>query len=135
MRAISVIVCVDTTETLDGVISPCKLKFTTKRKSPSGVTSSRGGKKPERGLADEGVVLGRILPDGSERAAVCDRDVIELSIGRKDDAVWSIDIDRHVARIDLVIDLDPRRSKTYQCDLVRAFRQDVNEIVFVGLCL
>src|SRR6185295_19608122 len=46
MRATSVIVCVDTTETLDGTMSPCKLKFTTKRKFPSGLTSSVAGKRP-----------------------------------------------------------------------------------------
>src|SRR5215813_3831129 len=46
MRAISVIVCVETTETDDGTMSPCRLKLTTKRKLPSGVTSIVAGKYP-----------------------------------------------------------------------------------------
>src|SRR6185436_7227975 len=46
MRATSVIVCVETTETDDGTMSPCRLKFTTNRKLPSGVTSSVAGKRP-----------------------------------------------------------------------------------------
>src|SRR5262245_34521002 len=50
MRATSVMVCVDTTETDDGVMSPCKLKLTTKRKSPSGLTSSVAGKRPSDAL-------------------------------------------------------------------------------------
>src|SRR5215217_7469969 len=50
MRAISVIVCVDTTETLDGVMSPCKLKLTTKRKSPLGLISRVAGKRPSDAL-------------------------------------------------------------------------------------
>src|SRR5678816_1356141 len=44
MRATSVIVSVDTTETDEGTMSPCRLKFTTKRKSPEGVTSIVAGK-------------------------------------------------------------------------------------------
>src|SRR5690349_21525807 len=43
-RATSVIVCVETTETDDGTMSPCRLKFTTKRNAPSGVMSSVAGK-------------------------------------------------------------------------------------------
>src|SRR6185369_16998407 len=46
MRAISVIVWVDTTETVDGTMSPCRLKLTTKRKLPSGVMSIVAGKFP-----------------------------------------------------------------------------------------
>src|SRR6185503_6603360 len=46
IRATSVIVCVETTETVDGTISPCKLKLTTKRKLPSGETSRVAGKSP-----------------------------------------------------------------------------------------
>src|ERR1043165_838300 len=46
MRETSVIVCVETTETEDGTMSPCKLKFTTKRKLPSGVMSIVAGKFP-----------------------------------------------------------------------------------------
>src|SRR5215813_4935420 len=49
-RATSVIVWVDTTETLDGVMSPCRLKLTTKRKSPPGLTSSVAGKRPNDAL-------------------------------------------------------------------------------------
>src|SRR6266850_7291225 len=45
-RATSVFVGVYTTDTDDGTISPCRLKFTTKAYSPSGVTSSDAGKKP-----------------------------------------------------------------------------------------
>ena len=50
-----------------------------------------------------------------------DRNVIELSIRGKNDAMWTVDIDRHVARVDLMIDFDPRWSKTYKGDLVSAF--------------
>src|ERR1043165_863403 len=46
MRETSVIVWVDTTDTEDGTMSPCKLKFTTKRKLRSGVISSVAGKFP-----------------------------------------------------------------------------------------
>ena len=44
IRATSVIVAVDTTDTVEGTMSPCRLKFTTKRKSPAGVTSMVAGK-------------------------------------------------------------------------------------------
>src|SRR5829696_4995880 len=44
IRATSVIVCVDTTDTDDGTMSPCRLKLTTKRKLPSGVMSRVAGK-------------------------------------------------------------------------------------------
>src|SRR5215216_4283259 len=44
IRATSVIVCVDTTETDDGIMSPCRLKFTTNRKLPSGEMSIVAGK-------------------------------------------------------------------------------------------
>src|SRR5262245_42990631 len=50
-RATSVIVCVETTDTDDGTMSPCRLKFTTKRNAPSGVTSSVAGKYPSVVLA------------------------------------------------------------------------------------
>src|SRR6185369_9993775 len=46
IRATSVIVCVETTETDDGTMSPCRLKLTTKRKLPSGVISIVAGKFP-----------------------------------------------------------------------------------------
>jgi hypothetical protein len=46
MRATSVIVCVETTETVDGTMSPCRLKLTTKRKLPSREISSVAGKSP-----------------------------------------------------------------------------------------
>src|SRR5690349_21842379 len=45
-RATSVMVCVETTDTDEGTMSPCKLKFTTKRKLPSGVMSIVAGKFP-----------------------------------------------------------------------------------------
>src|ERR1044072_4881430 len=50
IRATSVIVCVETTETDDGTMSPCRLKLTTKRKLPSGVMSIVAGKYPSVAL-------------------------------------------------------------------------------------
>src|ERR1043165_4593678 len=50
MRATSVIVCVETTETVDGAISPCKLKLTTNRKLPSGEMSNVAGNNPRVAL-------------------------------------------------------------------------------------
>ncbi len=47
MRATSTISLVSTTETLLGTGSPCRLKFTAKRKLPSGVTSAVAGKSPK----------------------------------------------------------------------------------------
>ena len=46
MRAISIISPVSTTETLDGSISPWRLKFTTQAKKPSGLTCTVAGKLP-----------------------------------------------------------------------------------------
>src|SRR6185295_17692397 len=46
IRATSVIVCVETTETVEGTMSPCKLKLTTKRKLPSVEISSVAGNNP-----------------------------------------------------------------------------------------
>ena len=46
MRAISIISLVSTTETLEGSISPCRLKFTTQAKNPSGLTCTVAGKLP-----------------------------------------------------------------------------------------
>lgn len=46
MRATSIISPVSTTETLDGTISPCRLKFTTHAKKPSGLTCAVAGKGP-----------------------------------------------------------------------------------------
>ena len=46
MRAISTISSVDTTDTDDGTMSPCRLKFTTKARDPSGVVCTVAGKRP-----------------------------------------------------------------------------------------
>src|SRR5215217_5771061 len=54
-------------------------------------------KVTQRGFLNKRVVFRRILPDGSKRPAVCDRDVVKLPIGRDDDAVWSINVHRHVS--------------------------------------
>ena len=64
-----------------------------------------------------------------------DGDVIELSIGRNDDAVWPINVYRHVAGVELSIDARARWPKTYQTDFVRPLRYDENEIILVGLVL
>ena len=45
-RATSVIVAVETTDTEDGTMSPCRLKLTTKTNWPSGVMSAVAGKYP-----------------------------------------------------------------------------------------
>src|SRR5215207_4271254 len=47
-------------------------------------------KVTESGLPNQRVIFSRILPDRSKWPAVCDRDVIKLSIRRDDDAVWTI---------------------------------------------
>src|SRR5690348_9954538 len=57
-------------------------------------------KESQRGPSKARVIFRRVLPNGSERTAMCDRDVIKLSIRRNDDAMRTIDVDRHVARID-----------------------------------
>src|SRR5829696_44240 len=46
MRATSTMGSVATTETDDGTMSPCRLKFTTKANAPSGVTCTVAGKLP-----------------------------------------------------------------------------------------
>jgi hypothetical protein len=49
---------------------------------------------------------------------VRDRNVVELAIGRDNDAVWTIDIDRHVAGVDLMIEPGVGSVKADQRDLV-----------------
>src|SRR5215813_7451657 len=92
-----------------------------KKKVTAGTDVECCREETQRRFADHGIVFSRILPDRSERAAMRNRDVIKLPIGRKNDAVWPIDIDRHVARINLVVYARARWSKTYQRDLVRTF--------------
>ena len=46
IRATSTISPVATTETVDGTISPCRLKFTTHAYQPSGLTCTVAGKLP-----------------------------------------------------------------------------------------
>src|ERR1041385_4970407 len=81
----------------------------------------RRGKESQRGPSETRVVFRRVLPHRSEWPTVCDRDVIKLSIGRNNNAVWTIDIYRHVAGVDLLLDARARWSKTYERDLVRTF--------------
>ena len=64
----------------------------------------RRGKVSESSFAQDRVVLCRIFPNGPERPSMCDRDVIEPSIGRYHDSVWAIDIYRHVTGVDLTFD-------------------------------
>ena len=78
----------------------------------------RRGKKAEGSFSDYRVVFSRILPNGSIRPAMSERDVIKLSIGRDNDAVRAVDIDRHTAGIDLSIDSCAVRSETDERDLV-----------------
>jgi hypothetical protein len=47
-----------------------------------------------------------------------DRDVVKLAIGRNDDAVRSINVNWHVARIDLPVDASAVRAEANQRDLV-----------------
>src|SRR4051794_380013 len=49
-RATSVMVAVETTETDEGTMSPCRLKFTTKTNWPSAVMSIVAGKYPSVAL-------------------------------------------------------------------------------------
>ena len=56
MRAISTISLADTTETSLGSISPCRLKFTTKTREPSGVTCAVAGKLPSMTLPSTALV-------------------------------------------------------------------------------
>src|SRR5215213_11069394 len=86
-----------------------------------GTDVERCREETQRRFADEGIVLCRVLPHRSKRPAMRNRDVIKLSIGRNYDAVWPIDIDRHVARINLVIDARSRWPKTYEGNFVRTF--------------
>src|SRR5215204_1470630 len=95
----------------------------------------RCGKETERGFTDACVIFGRILPHRTKRPAMCDGDVVKLSIGGNYDAVWTIDVHGHVAGVDLLLDACARGSKTYEGNLVGSFGQDVNEIVFVGFGL
>src|SRR6267143_4787765 len=69
-------------------------------------------------FADHGVVFGRILPDQSERATMCDGDVIELPIGRDNDAVWTIYVHGHIAGVDLMIYTGAIRAETNQSNLI-----------------
>ena len=82
------------------------------------------GKVAERGFAKARVVFRRVLPDGAKRASMCDGDVVKLSIGRNNDAMWAVDVDRHLTGVELMIDARARRPETDQRDLVGALCQD-----------
>src|SRR5262245_49751804 len=92
-----------------------------KKKIPIRTDVERSRKESQRRFADEGVVFGGILPNGAKRPAMRDRDVIKLPVGRNNNAMRAIDIDWHVASVNLVIDAGSRWSKTYQSYLICAF--------------
>src|SRR6267142_1644466 len=95
----------------------------------------RRRKISERSLADDAVVFRRVLPDQTKRPAVRDGNVIELFVGRDNNAVRPVDVYRHVARLQIVIDPRAVWSETNQSDLVSGFRDDIEQIIFVGFGL
>src|SRR5688500_2139402 len=76
------------------------------------------GEITEVGFGNQRVIFRRILPNGAERPAMSDRDVIKLSIGRDDDPVWTINVYGHVAGVDLSSDASAIRPEPNQRNLV-----------------
>ena len=86
-------------------------------------------------MTQDAIVFGRVFPDGSERPAVRQRNVLKLLSARDRDSMRPIDIDWHVAGGYFVIDTGPARSETNQRNRVGSFRQNVDEVVFIRLGL
>ena len=86
-------------------------------------------------MTQDAIVFGRVFPDGSERPAVGQRNVIKVLSARDRDSVRPVDIDWHVAGGHFVIDPGPARSETNQRNRVSSFRQNVDEVVLIRLGL
>src|SRR6267142_6835794 len=61
--------------------------------------------------------------------------VIELPVRRNDQAVRAVNVDRHIAGGQIVIDARASWPKADQRNLVCRFRNYIDEIVFVRFCL
>ena len=70
IRAISVIVWVETTETVDGTMSAMQIEGHDEQEVSVRRDVKCRRKVAERSLRNEYVVFGRVLPDRTERAAV-----------------------------------------------------------------
>ena len=79
MRATSIISSAATTETDDGTMSPCRLKFTTYTNAPSGDTCSVAGNMPSSTRPIAVSPDGGVLPQVAERHAVRRRDVVRTA--------------------------------------------------------
>ena len=88
------------------------------KKIAVGRNINRRRKIAERRLAQNAVIFGRVLPDQTKRTAVRDRNIIELPVGRDDDAMRPVDVYRHVAGLQIVIDARALWSEANQGDLV-----------------
>src|SRR6185295_787818 len=87
-----------------------------------------GRKKSQRSLAEHAVIFGRVFPHAAKRPAVAQRDVVKLFVMRDGDAMWSIDVRRHLARRDLAFETRAGRSEANQRDCVRSLGYNVNEV-------
>src|SRR5882762_6383762 len=92
----------------------------------------RGWEETERRPAQDSIVLGGILPNGTKRPTMSERNVVKFLVASDGDSMWPINIDRHVTGRHFVIDARALWSKPDQRNLVGSFGQDVNELVFVG---
>ena len=75
-------------------------------------------KIPERWFAQNAIIFGRILLNQTKWTAMRHRNIVELPIGRDDDAMRSVNGYRHVAGLQFMVDARALWSEANQSDLV-----------------